>query len=103
MKVSSEDPIEKVTKDIEKKENIPARQQRLLFDGKQLLDNKKKLSDCNIPEESTLDLIVGKPMNVVTNPPQRDPIPFTVDTKIKLTKKKEFQQRKKIWYLKINR
>ena len=55
LKLKTTDSIENIKAIIQDKEGIPPNQQQLIFDG-EWLENCCTISDCNIKNESTLQL-----------------------------------------------
>ncbi len=56
--VEQGDSIDSIKKKIAEKEAIPADQQRLIFGGKQL-DNEKTIADYNIQSDATIHLVLS--------------------------------------------
>ena len=78
--IDKNDTIGDLKKKIEEKEGIPPGQQQLGFVGNPLDNDKKRVRDYGIPNESTLDLSVGIPLNLNVKPPKGKTIPIKADS-----------------------
>jgi ubiquitin-like protein Nedd8 len=57
--IKESDTIEKIKELLEEKEGIPPAQQFIIYDGKQLKDEKTTIKDHNIKEGNVLHLVLA--------------------------------------------